>query len=210
MGRYFSMCLLTLAGAVFGAAAVTSLNAQGKAPGAYVIVDITSINNPDAFKAIMPKIGPANAAVGSKPIVQHRKHHRIGRNSAQALRHRVVRQRGKSQGLERFTGHQRGQRHSQARVDLALVHRRGAAELRRVRPDQLPHVAMPALLAGIRPFLAASTSFPSPACGGGLGRGHTPRHEVADRPPPDPPPQAGEGKEVEAYRRRLTDIGIGL
>ncbi len=69
MGRYFSMCLLTLAGAVFGAAAVTSFNAQGKAPAAYVIVDITSINNPDAFKAIMPKIGPANAAVGAKPIV---------------------------------------------------------------------------------------------------------------------------------------------
>ena len=40
-----------LAGIVIGAAAVSGLNAQGKGPGAYAIVDISEITDPAAFSS---------------------------------------------------------------------------------------------------------------------------------------------------------------
>jgi uncharacterized protein (DUF1330 family) len=43
-----------LAGIALGATAVNGLNAQGKAPGAYAVVDISAINNPDVFKTLFP------------------------------------------------------------------------------------------------------------------------------------------------------------
>jgi hypothetical protein len=61
MKSYFGLGLATLAGAAFGAVAVNGLNAQGKA-GAYVIVDISEVTNPDQFKTLLPKAPPAVAA----------------------------------------------------------------------------------------------------------------------------------------------------
>jgi hypothetical protein len=43
-----------LAGIVIGAAAVSGLNAQGKGPGAYAIVDISEITDPATFKTLLP------------------------------------------------------------------------------------------------------------------------------------------------------------
>ena len=48
MNRPIALGLAMLTGAVFGAAAVSGLNAQGKAPGAYVVIDISTISDPAA------------------------------------------------------------------------------------------------------------------------------------------------------------------
>src|ERR1700727_3105277 len=59
MNRSITLGLAMLAGGAIGATAVSALQAQGKAPGAYAVVDITSINNPDVFKNVVAKAGPA-------------------------------------------------------------------------------------------------------------------------------------------------------
>lgn len=70
MTRHISMGLAMLAGAVLGAAAVNGLNAQGAAPGAYVVVDLSEITNPDVFQTLLPKAGPAATAFGGKFIMR--------------------------------------------------------------------------------------------------------------------------------------------
>jgi uncharacterized protein (DUF1330 family) len=73
MTQRISLGLAMLAGAAFGAAAISGLNAQGKGPGAYVIVDIGAVNSPDVFKTLLPKAGPAVEAFGGKFIVRTEK-----------------------------------------------------------------------------------------------------------------------------------------
>ena len=58
-----------LAGAALGAAAINGLHAQGKAPGAYAIVDISEVTNPDLFKTLLPKTQASNAAFGGQNII---------------------------------------------------------------------------------------------------------------------------------------------
>jgi uncharacterized protein (DUF1330 family) len=70
MNQRIAFGLALLAGAVFGATAVTGLNAQGKAPGAYAVIDIAVINNPDVFKTLLPKVGPANSAFDAKVVIR--------------------------------------------------------------------------------------------------------------------------------------------
>jgi uncharacterized protein (DUF1330 family) len=70
MNRYVTIGLAMLAGAVFGAAAVNGLNAQNKAPGAYAVVDLSEISNPDLFKTLLPKAEPASAAFGGKFVIR--------------------------------------------------------------------------------------------------------------------------------------------
>jgi uncharacterized protein (DUF1330 family) len=59
--RYVTLLSL-LAGAAIGALSVGGLYAQTKSPGAYVIVDISQVTNPDGFKQLFPKAPPAVAA----------------------------------------------------------------------------------------------------------------------------------------------------
>jgi uncharacterized protein (DUF1330 family) len=59
-----------LAGIAVGAAAVNGLNAQGKGPGAYAIVDIGEINDPATFKTLLPKTEPSNAAFGGQFVAR--------------------------------------------------------------------------------------------------------------------------------------------
>ena len=59
-----------LAGIVIGAAAVSGLNAQGKGPGAYAIVDISEITDPATFKTLLPIAGKANDQFGGKFIAR--------------------------------------------------------------------------------------------------------------------------------------------
>jgi uncharacterized protein (DUF1330 family) len=73
MNQRIALGLAMLAGAAFGATAVSGLNAQGKAPGAYAVVDISAINNLDAYKTLIPKAGPAADAFGGKFIVRTEK-----------------------------------------------------------------------------------------------------------------------------------------
>jgi uncharacterized protein (DUF1330 family) len=69
MKSYFGLGLATLAGAVFGGLALNGLHAQTK-PGAYVVVDISEITNPDVFKTLLPKAGPAMQAFNGQFVMR--------------------------------------------------------------------------------------------------------------------------------------------
>jgi uncharacterized protein (DUF1330 family) len=69
MKNYLALAAAMLAGAAFGAIAVGTLHAQGAAK-AYAFVDISEITNPDLFKTLIPKAGPAVQAFGGKFIVR--------------------------------------------------------------------------------------------------------------------------------------------
>jgi uncharacterized protein (DUF1330 family) len=72
MKSYFGLGLAMLAGAAFGAMAVNGLHAQAK-PGAYVIVDLSEITNPDLFKTLLPKAPAAMAAFDGQFAVRTEK-----------------------------------------------------------------------------------------------------------------------------------------
>ena len=59
--RYVATLSL-LAGVAIGGLSIGGLYAQGKSAGAYVIVDISEITNPDGFKQLFPKAPAAVAA----------------------------------------------------------------------------------------------------------------------------------------------------
>jgi uncharacterized protein (DUF1330 family) len=68
-----SQCALALAmlsGFGLGAFAVQGLHAQGTAAGAYAIVDITQINDPETFKTLLPKEPQAVAASGGRFVTR--------------------------------------------------------------------------------------------------------------------------------------------
>jgi uncharacterized protein (DUF1330 family) len=62
MRTQYTVALSMLAGVALGAVSVGGLYAQGKAPGAYAIIDISDVSNPDGFKQLFPKAPPAVAA----------------------------------------------------------------------------------------------------------------------------------------------------
>ena len=62
-----------LAGIAIGAAAVSGLNAQGKGPGAYAVVDISEITEPEVFKTLLPKAAAANDQFGGKFVARTEK-----------------------------------------------------------------------------------------------------------------------------------------
>jgi uncharacterized protein (DUF1330 family) len=62
-----------LAGAALGTAAVNGLYAQGKAPGAYVVADITEITDPEAYKEVIAKAPATIAAAGGHFIIRTEK-----------------------------------------------------------------------------------------------------------------------------------------
>jgi uncharacterized protein (DUF1330 family) len=70
MKRSITIGLAMLAGGAIGAVAVNGLHAQGKAPGAYAVVDISAITNPDLFKTLLPKAGSTNDAFGGKYVIR--------------------------------------------------------------------------------------------------------------------------------------------
>jgi uncharacterized protein (DUF1330 family) len=70
MNRAIGLGIAMLAGAALGAAAVSGLNAQNKPPGAYAVVDLSEITNPDVFKTLLPKAEPAAAAFGGKFVIR--------------------------------------------------------------------------------------------------------------------------------------------
>jgi uncharacterized protein (DUF1330 family) len=62
MPRLATWTTAILASAALGTTAINVLHAQNKSPGAYVIVDISEISNPDGFKQLFPKAPAAVAA----------------------------------------------------------------------------------------------------------------------------------------------------
>jgi uncharacterized protein (DUF1330 family) len=69
MDRYVTLGMAMLAGAALGAAAVGGLHAQGKAPGAYAVIDISEISDPAVFKTLLPKVAASNAAFGGQNVI---------------------------------------------------------------------------------------------------------------------------------------------
>src|SRR5277367_1876239 len=70
MNRIIVLGVGLLAGIAIGAGAVNGLNAQGKGPGAYAVVDISEINDPATFKTLLPKAAAANDQFGGKFVVR--------------------------------------------------------------------------------------------------------------------------------------------
>ena len=70
MKQYIVLGLAVLAGVAIGATAINGLNAQGKAPGAYAVVDISEVTDPELMKQLGPKAGPAATSAGGHYIVR--------------------------------------------------------------------------------------------------------------------------------------------
>ena len=70
MNQRITLGLTLLAGVAIGATAIHGVGAQGKAPGAYAVVDISEVTDPEAFKQIIPIAGPAAENAGGKYIVR--------------------------------------------------------------------------------------------------------------------------------------------
>jgi uncharacterized protein (DUF1330 family) len=70
MRSLFAMGLAMLAGFGLGVLAVGGLQAQGTAPGAYAIIDITQINDPTTFKTLIAKEATAVTANGGRFVTR--------------------------------------------------------------------------------------------------------------------------------------------
>ncbi len=73
MNHHVALGMAMLAGAVFGALAFNGVNAQNKSPGAYAVIDISEISNPDLFKTLLSKAEAPVTAAGGKFIVRTEK-----------------------------------------------------------------------------------------------------------------------------------------
>ncbi|MEA2979624.1 MAG: hypothetical protein QOF91_2959 [Alphaproteobacteria bacterium] len=62
-----------LAGVALGALTIGGLNAQSKGPGAYAVVDIAEVTDPEGFKQLVPIAGPAAENAGGKYIARTEK-----------------------------------------------------------------------------------------------------------------------------------------
>ena len=70
MPRFITLGLAVLTGAALGATAVSGLNAQGKKPGAYAVIDISEITNDADFRTLLPKTAASNAAFNAQTVAQ--------------------------------------------------------------------------------------------------------------------------------------------
>jgi uncharacterized protein (DUF1330 family) len=69
MQTRYMLAVAVVAGAAVGGSVIQGLHAQATPP-AYAIVDISNITDPEGFKTLIPKAGPAAAAFGGKFIVR--------------------------------------------------------------------------------------------------------------------------------------------
>ena len=70
MNTCYTVALAMLAGIGLGAAAVNGVSAQGKAPEAYVVVDVSAITDAEMYKQVGPKAGPITASTGGHFIAR--------------------------------------------------------------------------------------------------------------------------------------------
>ena len=73
MNRHITVAAAMLAGVAIGGVGVDRLHAQSTAPGAYAVIDISEINNPDLFKALLAKAEAPVAAAGGKFVMRTEK-----------------------------------------------------------------------------------------------------------------------------------------
>jgi hypothetical protein len=72
MNHYVTLGLTAIAGALLGAVAVQTLQAQAKPP-TYVVIDITDVTDPEGFKAVISSTAasPAKlAALGGRYVIR--------------------------------------------------------------------------------------------------------------------------------------------
>ena len=69
MKTNFKSAIALITGATIGGALIQGLHAQATPP-TYAVVEINSITDPEGFKAVGPKAGPANAAFGGKAVIR--------------------------------------------------------------------------------------------------------------------------------------------
>jgi uncharacterized protein (DUF1330 family) len=72
MKTHYAVILSMVAGAALGAVSVGGLYAQGKAPGAYVVVDISEIKDPEVFKGVLGR-GGSLAPFGGHNVIASEK-----------------------------------------------------------------------------------------------------------------------------------------
>jgi uncharacterized protein (DUF1330 family) len=71
MARSITIGLAMLAGAALGAAAVNELNAQGRPPGAFAVIDVSEITDPDIFNGqLLPKFTATLVPFGGQYIIR--------------------------------------------------------------------------------------------------------------------------------------------
>jgi uncharacterized protein (DUF1330 family) len=63
------LAIALVTGVAIGGAVIQGLHAQATPP-TYAVVDISDVTDPEGFKALLPKAGPANAAFGGKFIIR--------------------------------------------------------------------------------------------------------------------------------------------
>jgi uncharacterized protein (DUF1330 family) len=69
MQTRYMLAIAVVAGAALGGSVIQGLHAQATPP-VYAVVDITNITDPEGFKALATKAGPAVAAFGGKFIAR--------------------------------------------------------------------------------------------------------------------------------------------
>jgi uncharacterized protein (DUF1330 family) len=71
MNRSIALGLAMLAGAALGAAAVNGLHAQGRPPGAFAVIDINDINDPEILtKQLLPKEEATLVPFGAQFVIR--------------------------------------------------------------------------------------------------------------------------------------------
>jgi uncharacterized protein (DUF1330 family) len=70
MNRLMTVGLAILAGFALGATAVNKLSAQSKSPGAYALLDISEITDPEIFKQLLPKAIASVTSAGGQYIIR--------------------------------------------------------------------------------------------------------------------------------------------
>ena len=70
MQSRYTATLAMLVGFGLGVAAVQGLHAQGTAPKFYAIVDVTEINDPKTFNALLPKEQQSVTAAGGRYVTR--------------------------------------------------------------------------------------------------------------------------------------------
>jgi uncharacterized protein (DUF1330 family) len=71
MNRFIVIGLAMLAGAALGAAAVSELGAQGRPPGAFAIIDISDITDPEVFsRQLLPKSTATLVPFGGQYVIR--------------------------------------------------------------------------------------------------------------------------------------------
>jgi uncharacterized protein (DUF1330 family) len=73
MKTRYAVVLSMIAGAALGAASVGGLYAQGNAPGAYVVIDISEIKDPALFKTILARPSASTAPFGGYNVIRTEK-----------------------------------------------------------------------------------------------------------------------------------------